>query len=51
MDFGALAGIGGIFAQALLDGKLEQRKLLHASQWSALLDFEKMNSARNEQGA
>ena len=42
LDTIALAGLAGTVGQALLDSAIEKRKIMHSSQWTALVRFENL---------
>jgi hypothetical protein len=39
LDVSALSGLVGTVVQALIDGAIEKRKIMHSSQWAALVRF------------
>ncbi len=40
LHMSALAGLVGTVSQALIDGAIEKRKIMHSSQWAALVRFD-----------
>jgi hypothetical protein len=44
LAYGGLAGLAGTIGHTVFDGAIERRKLMHASQWAALIQFDDLKS-------
>jgi hypothetical protein len=42
LDISAFAGLVGTLGQALMEGGIERRKIVHSSQWAALIRFDEL---------